>query len=229
MYLMDRHFKLHILRLVRPDDDMGAMLYTSVPVEIVHHVDHHSALGPPRKMPFVIEDHGIPLRSVDSPIGNREEIICPVCGESYGSYERLQKHVDFNTMIEEREDYPVETSYRGFVMPEIFPITLKEVASHIEANMSEIIVVMEGIDPQVSGTFQALQSYKYDDIAWEADFEPCMSVRNNKFVVDLAKFHEVQLPQSPPTSEADAESYDKNGRQSSAILPPVDAELGETK
>jgi hypothetical protein len=200
MYVMDRNMKLHVLRLHSPNDELGAMLYTSFPTELNHHVDSHSALSP-RKMPLVMDSQGLGLRSLDSSTASREEIECPVCGEAYGTYERLWKHVQYNRIVEEKDDYPRETTHLGFIMPDITPISLQEVKKYIEHNMSEIIFVVEGIDPQVSGTFQALQSYKYEDIAWEGEFEPCLSVRNNKFSVDMSKFHGVRLPVSPPTSE----------------------------
>jgi hypothetical protein len=72
--------KLHPLRLCDPNDDLGAKLYPSIPQEISHHIDHHSALGP-RRMPLVEHDQGLVLRTVDSATCNREEISCPVCGE----------------------------------------------------------------------------------------------------------------------------------------------------
>jgi hypothetical protein len=142
MYLLDHKMKMHPLRLADPNDDMGGMLYPSVPADIVHHIDHHSALSP-RKFPFRENDHGLVLRSLDSSTCNREDIICPVCGEGYGTYERLKAHVQYNAMIEEREKFPTEKSHVGFVVPEIEPLTLEEVRNHIEETLSEIVVVVE--------------------------------------------------------------------------------------
>jgi hypothetical protein len=140
------------------------------------------------------------LRASDSATANREEIECPVCGEMYGTYERLMKHVRYNRIVEARDDYPTENTHLGFVMPDISPITLEEVKTYVEHHISELVVVVEGIDPQMSGTFQSLQSYKYEDIAWEGEFEPCLSIRKQKFCVDFAKFHEVRVPDSPQSS-----------------------------
>lgn len=205
MYVIDRRMKMHPLRIQEPDDDMGATLHTSVPWEVRHHVDHHSALCP-RMMPLVRDPHGLFLRSSDSAVGNREEIECPVCGETYGTYAQLERHINFQKIVEEHDAYPVEGTHRGFKMPKIRPISLQEVKTYIENFMSEIIVVAEGIDPQVSGTFQALQSYKYEDIAWEGEFEPCLVVRKGEFCVDLAKFHQVRMPMTPPSSDKDSDS-----------------------
>ena len=93
-------------------------------------------------------------------------------------------------------------------------------------NLSEIIVVVEGIDPQLSGTFQALQSYRYEDIAWDCEFEPCLSVSamgagrksGRGYVVDMAKFHQVRSinslspssPSDPPATGAAEKTADSS-------------------
>lgn len=46
----------------------------------------------------------------------------------------------------------------------------------------------------MSGTFQALQSYRIDDIVWGSDagFRPCIHVEEDKqILVDLNLFHEI--------------------------------------
>ncbi|CAJ1929400.1 unnamed protein product [Cylindrotheca closterium] len=205
MYMIDKNLKLHVLRIMHPDDDMGSMLYTSLPTEIIHHVDHHSPLAPSKfnKPPFLAKSHGMPFRAIDSATGNRDEIICPVCGEAYGTYERFRKHVAYQKMVEEHDEYPVETSHRSLEVPIHIPtVTLDDVQQYMSQNMAEIIVVVEGIDPQVSGTFQALQSYKYDDIAWDGEFVQCLHIDQNKFSVCMEKFHQVKHlgSQSQPSS-----------------------------
>lgn len=218
MYLVDKEKKMHVMRLNNPNDDLGGVLYTSLPTEISHHVDHHSPLCPQvaktRLPPFLASSCGLVLRSADSTTANREEIVCPVCGESYGTYDRLRKHVAYNRIIEERDDYPIEGSHLGLSIPDrIQPISLGEVRDYISHNLSEIIVVVEGIDPQVSGTFQALQSYKYDDIVWNGSFEPCLFVENNKFTVDMEKFHHVQQ-----SNREEEEEEDDNDESSENII-----------
>ncbi|VEU35914.1 unnamed protein product [Pseudo-nitzschia multistriata] len=191
MYVLDHKLKMHPLRLMDPNDDLGGVLYPSVPADIVHHIDCHSPLSPQR-LPFVERSNGLVLRTLDSSTGNRDQIICPVCGEAYGTYERLKKHVEYNAMIEAKEgDYPTERSHVGFQFPVIKPLTLDDVRSHIEETLSEIIVVVEAIDPQLSGTFQSLQSYKYEDIVFGSEFAKCMSVNKERteFLVDMQQFH----------------------------------------
>eukprot|EP00934_Nitzschia_sp_Nitz4_P005412 Nitzschia sp. Nitz4//scaffold34_size148208//61958//63495//NITZ4_002977-RA/size148208-augustus-gene-0.72-mRNA-1//-1//CDS//3329548786//5402//frame0 len=209
MYVMDRRMKMHLLRIQEPDDDMGATMHISIPTEIKHHVDTYSPLSP-RCMPMIVNSNGLNLREADSNVGNRDGLYCPVCGEAFGSYMRLKRHLRYQRVIEEQSDYPMKDSHREFEMPDIQPLSLQEVKTFMESFMSEIIVVVEGIDPQVSGTFQALQSYKYEDIAWEGEFEPCIFVENNDFCVDLSKFHQMRMPLSPPPSEMEELSEERS-------------------
>eukprot|EP00536_Pseudo-nitzschia_multiseries_P007331 jgi/Psemu1/195416/e_gw1.172.65.1 len=171
MYLLDHKLQMNPLRLTNPDDNVGGMLYPSLPQKITHHIDHHSALAPIRAdwMPLLTCSKSrslIPLRSCDTATGDRQEVLCPVCGDTFGTYELLAAHVRYYKMVEKEENYPVKDSHRAFEMPDTRPLTLQEVTDHIEKTMSEIVVVVEGIDPQLSGTFQAIQSYKYEDLVF---------------------------------------------------------------
>merc|ERR1711971_985671 len=127
MYLLDHKLKMKPLRITDPDDDLGGVMHPSIPSEIVHVIDHHSALSP-RGMPLTIPDDSrttrVTTRTVDSATGNRDGIFCPVCGDTFGSYDLLQRHVDWNVMMEEKEEYPItdKRSHRSFVMPDISPI-----------------------------------------------------------------------------------------------------------
>jgi len=199
MYLLDHKLQMNPLRLTNPDDVRGGMLYPSLPQKVTHHIDHHSALAPTRAdlMPLLACSKSrstIPLRSCDSVTGDRPEVTCPVCACSFNTYERLATHVKYAKMAEKKENYPVKGSHLGFEMPDTSrPLTLQEVTDHIERTMSEIVVVVEGIDPQLSGTFQAIQSYKYEDLVFGVDHERCTSVTpDNKIVVDMKKFHRVR-------------------------------------
>jgi hypothetical protein len=205
MYLLDDKLKLHQLRLCSPNDELNGMMYPSLPQTFSHNIDHHSALAP-KRMPLINEFPDFPLRSLDSASAAREEVICPVCGEGFTCYERLRNHVRYLQTIEAKENYPKETCHLGFEVPEIMPITLEEVQHHIERTLSEIIVVIEGIDPQLSGTFQALQSYRYEDIEFGADFAQCLFVRESKFTVDMKMFHEVVPDEAEHVHVADSDN-----------------------
>lgn len=51
----------------------------------------------------------------------------------------------------------------------------------------------------VSGTFQALQSYKLNDIVFGGRFAPCMSQANGKIYVDVDRFHIIVPPNESST------------------------------
>ena len=58
----------------------------------------------------------------------------------------------------------------------------------------EVMCVVEAIEPMVSGTFQALQSYRLEDMVFGGRFAPCMSQKDGQIYVDVDKFHEVKDP-----------------------------------
>lgn len=70
------------LRLVNPNDDLGAVLFLSLPTVVIHHIDVYSLLHPPVESP--IKAPGITLRQVDSAGGERQEVVCPICSLSFG-------------------------------------------------------------------------------------------------------------------------------------------------
>lgn len=141
------------------------------------------------------------LRQADSVVGSREEAICPVCGESFGTHERLVNHVRYNKIVESERDFPIEGSHLGIPESELnkkpdVPITdIQSFEKFFEDDMAEILCVVEGIDPVMSGTFQALQSYGKDDIVWNknAYFRPCLNVDGSKIEIDLDDFHVVEM------------------------------------
>jgi hypothetical protein len=192
------------LRVLQPNDELGAQLFLSFPTVISHHIDAYSKLHPPvpaSHTTATVHPAGLDLRQVDSAICSREEIVCPVCGESYGTHERWQRHVRYQKMVELKDDYPVETSHLALRESDlILPVTrpIAELQVYFAQHVSEIIVVIEGIDPLLSGTFQALHSYQYHDLVWHehAVYSPCMQVHRDHVQVDLDEFHRVNLPQT---------------------------------
>jgi hypothetical protein len=176
------------------------MLLLSFPTVIAHHIDIYSMLHPP--VPTLVNPDGLVLRQADSVTCNREECICPICGESYGTHERLVHHIRFQQMIEIKDKYPVEGTHLSIdetiLETSKYPITdMLTLQQHFDSEISEVIAVVEGIDPIMSGTFQALHSYKMEDIVWDAqaEFTPCLDVNPNNgsaLAVNLVKFHETQ-------------------------------------
>jgi len=114
------------------------------------------------------------------------------------------RHVRYQRIVEKQDDYPVDGTHRSLsdedlAQSKTAPISdLDRLRDYFRSEISEVIVVVEGIDPLMSGTFQALQSYRFDDIVWNnaASFHPCVSVDEQKDImrVDLDRFHDVDVP-----------------------------------
>ena len=43
---------------------------------------------------------GLILRQVDGTTASRDDVICPICGESYGTMERWTNHVRYQQIVE---------------------------------------------------------------------------------------------------------------------------------
>jgi hypothetical protein len=194
------------LRILQPDDEMGAMLFLSVPSVVSHQIDLYSILHPPHPTP--VAPAGLNLRQADSLNGSRDDVICPVCGESYGTYKRWRNHVMFSRIVEEKDDYPVQGTHLGLDPKDFEPTepikfiptqNTDELKEYFENELAEVICVVEGIEPISSGTFAALQSYRIEDIVFDcnARFRPCveavMDDENSCIRVDLDRFHEIYI------------------------------------
>ena len=67
------------------------------------------------------------------------------------------------------------------------------IRKHLSASEMEVIVVLEGIDPHTSNTFQARQSYTASDIVFDEMFVPSLSVGGDgQAVFDWTAFHQLQ-------------------------------------
>jgi hypothetical protein len=136
----------------------------------------------------------LPLREVDRLTENNGGIPCPVCGETYGTFDNLKKHIEYNSLTETHDNVPVEGSHRDTnkVPPSYLePARITEMDLRLNLLDKEVMVVVEGIEPLISGTFQALHSYTAEDIYFHGRFAPCMSTKDGNIYVDLLKFHEV--------------------------------------
>lgn len=110
----------------------------------------------------------------------------------------------YNKLVEEQEEYPVENSHLSLTEEDLKPEkhepikNMYSLREHFRNEVSEVICVVEGIDPLMSGTFQALQSYTFEDIIWDeaARYTPCLQVNGDgdHLVIDLEKFHQTELP-----------------------------------
>jgi hypothetical protein len=205
---LDGHPQLVRLRIESPNDDLGGMLFLSIPSLVTHEVDCHSPLHAGRdhgeEARFRLPSGGLDLREVDSRTGMREEIMCPVCGEDYGDFRRLRSHVRYQQLVETKDDYPVEGAHRELELEEIPTCTKRPSLEELKVTLplQELICVVEGICPLTSGTFQALQSYMPEDFEWGARFVPCLTSTTalSSTFVDLELFHQVEPADNGPAS-----------------------------
>ena len=68
--------------------------------------------------------------------------------------------------------------------------------------------MVEAIDPLMSGTFQALHSYCFEDVVWNsnANFHPCITLnKHRKLQIDLDRFHDVDMPF--PSGDGDSHQH----------------------
>lgn len=191
---------LHAMRIIQPNDELGGSFYTSVPSTATHCIDAYSPLAPKsaRRKVNKVGSHGLVLRDVDCLTESRSGVICPVCGESFGTHDSLKKHVRYNATLEKDSNLPIKGSHRdpNLIKSHMFkPFNLSEEDLLENLKDKEIMVVVEAIEPMVSGTFQAVQSYTAEDINIGGWFAPCMfySPGVSSVQVDIDKFHEINM------------------------------------
>mmetsp|Transcript_110753 Transcript_110753/g.319996 ORF Transcript_110753/g.319996 Transcript_110753/m.319996 type:complete len:549 (+) Transcript_110753:100-1746(+) len=87
------------LRLVRPDDEIGALMLPVLPSVIVHEIDECSPLGPmvrSRNDPMQSRHWTRPAtRHADAAVGSRNGVWCRTCGEQFPTEEMLQAHIAY--------------------------------------------------------------------------------------------------------------------------------------
>jgi hypothetical protein len=212
------------LRLIQPNDELGGALFLSLPCIVAHHVDKYSELHPPVDLP--VETTGLALREADSLSSSRLEVNCPVCGESFGTVQRWKAHVANALRWERNGEYPAEGTHLALSSERIDggdhcqrqeplgshpPVTLNDLEHFFRHAISEVVVIASAQDPLTSGCFQALQSYRFEDVVFDANasFEPCIFADKSKgrFCVDLDRFHVVRThAQSRPAIGSTASS-----------------------
>lgn len=140
------------LRLIQPNDDYGAMLFLSFPYVVSHHIDIYSMLHPPiRKKPGSIDPSGLFLRQVDSVNGSREDFICHICGESYPTHQCWVDHVQYQQILEKKDEYPIEGTHLSVTDEDLTPPVdpaknFRRLKEYFRKEISEVICVVEGIE-----------------------------------------------------------------------------------
>jgi hypothetical protein len=151
------------LRLIQPNDELGGMLFLSSPAVVTHHIDIYSVLHPPRVTP--VNPSGIILRQADAATGSREEYVCEICGECYPTFERWRDHVKYQRLVEEIEGYAIDGTHlslskSGFMSAasesHTATVDIEALKAHFAKEVSEVICIVEGIEPISSGTFSSV-------------------------------------------------------------------------
>lgn len=150
------------LRMLQPNDELVAMLFMSVPSVVTHRVDLYSLLHPPCETR--VEPSGLVVRQADSGSGGREDVTCPVCGESYGTHERWRNHVKFQRIAEETCGYPIVGTHLSLKESDFMlapTIDVERLKDYIASEISEVFAVVEGIEPLSSLTFSAVRAFRF--------------------------------------------------------------------
>jgi hypothetical protein len=226
--------KMEPMRVSVPNDDLGADLYTSMPMTATHYIDHHSPINPPSRRAagpedgrvnpgsgFVMDYCGMMLRENDAYTNGRDGLRCAICGETFATVANLVQHIRYYQFSERHESLPIVGSHQELDVEALFkehpidhmtrkvigkegseaaaadakididcgpPPFYDEFRSYYKRANVEIICVVEAIDPILSGTFHAVQSYTIDDIVFDADFAPCVladvSAMNKSWLVN---------------------------------------------
>jgi hypothetical protein len=141
--------KMEAMRICKPNDDYGALLYTSIPITCTHHIDIYSPILPPamrklgpengrviRDSGFVLDSCGLDLRENDSYVGSRDSIRCAVCGETYSTVANLIQHIRYNQHTEKYSDIPISGSHQELDVESIFGHTSKAPKPKVESNIN---------------------------------------------------------------------------------------------
>lgn len=232
-----------ILRTVQPNDELGGMLFLSLPQLVSHQIDVYSLLHPSPSPDddhpaYVFNNHkvnGLTLRQADSASCTREEVICYVCGDDYATHEHWVRHVQFQQRLERQFGFPEQGTHLGvqekdMAADRLLPINdLPMLQDHFASSINEVICIVEGIDPLTSGTFSALYSYQMKDIVWDKDatFRPCLRIESNMYRVDLDRFQHIITKPSGRTRQrkqhssfrlADTLYYEDDEPERSAVV-----------
>jgi len=104
------HFQTRYMRLQNPNDELGGVLFLSVPCTVVHAIDQWSPLMSPEMARLAWEKAddgfvhnasnryvfpGLILREADAETGNRDATSCPVCGETFPTDQHLLRHIRY--------------------------------------------------------------------------------------------------------------------------------------
>jgi hypothetical protein len=138
------------LRMIVPADDVGSLLFLSLPNEVVHAIDNDSLLAPD---PTAASAMGKP-RGLSNDAEEPRDIYCPICGEPYDTVNNLIQHGKYQNIVETHDKFPYIGSHQEVdwdewekVMTKSRFWSISQLQEYFETNLSEVICIVEGIDP----------------------------------------------------------------------------------
>lgn len=137
-------WQMRAMRLIRPDDELGAKLWLSVPCVCLHEIDAWSPLAPsiltrpPRAILSTAANRfpQPPQRSADGRAGSRAQTTCAVCGGAFLTEAALRRHILYSQQDERSrgraEDFGhLRLRVRNFSRPVVNRVDLKDDGSEI--------------------------------------------------------------------------------------------------
>ena len=125
--------RMEPMRVSIPNDDLGADLYTSMPVTATHHIDHHSPVNPPSRRAAGPEDGrvdpasgfaadycGMALRESDAYTSGRDGLRCAICGETFATVANLVQHIRYYQFSERHDSLPIIGSHQELDVEALF-------------------------------------------------------------------------------------------------------------
>jgi len=194
------------MRLLRPDDDNGALMLPVFPSVIVHEIDQSSPLAPMTTLddPMRGRHWARPgMREADARNGGRDAVWCRTCGEAFACEEMLEAHQIYQaeqdalsgaTIRPHKAPPPqLDSSPHPFASTFVpgqgdsessescHPIDRhttwrSTIEDFLDDRWFEILVVVEGVDTMTAATVQARHSYIGEDIIWDHTFAPMLSI-----------------------------------------------------
>jgi hypothetical protein len=152
--------KMEAMRIAKPNDDYGALLYTSIPITCKHHIDIYSPILPPglrnlgpengrvmQNSGFVMDRCGLDLRESDSYVGSRDSLRCVICGETYPTVANLIQHIQFNQLVEKHSGgIPIMGSHQELDVKSIFKDQTQPALGNDNNNVTQSLTTDSKID-----------------------------------------------------------------------------------
>lgn len=148
---------MQTMRIIEPNDDLGSVIFPSVPFTATHHIDYFSPIAPEelKRGLNYMRGHGLMLREADQMCGSNAACVCPVCGETYETFENLERHIAYNKVLEDADEkVPIKGTHRDdtilkpLTKPPLtkkFELTKEDIMDSLRGK--EIVCVVEGIEP----------------------------------------------------------------------------------